>query len=408
MNHFAVMDDPVAISKILDTQQLTEILESFAGLHNVSVSLADMQGRVLCEGLCGQELSASTLFSLEYGGESVGRIRVATSDAHSSDSVEAMGAFLQKTLGMLVESSYAKFLSTQLSETALEESFSELRQSNTRLSSALRCLDELEGLKSNFLATVSHELRTPLTSIIGYSEMLSEGLAGSLSEEQAEFVHTILSKSDQLLQLITGILDVSQIEANSLRLHCKPVDLGAIIESVARTLQFDLEHRKIVLELPTEAVPKALVDEVKLKQVIVHLLANAIKFSPQGGDVRVTVAVGTLAQEDDSIAESPFWSDCLSKRFGLRVTVMDQGIGIPLEKRRLIFEPFFQVDSGSTRAYGGPGLGLSLAQSYVTAHGGFLWIDSPEDGVGSAFTFTVPADPAELKAYVSTTKGKGL
>jgi len=137
--------------------------------------------------------------------------------------------------------------------------------------------------------------------------------------------------------------------------------------------------------------------------VIVHLLANAIKFSPDGGDVKVSLDVGPLSPDDTSSPYSPFWRGRLSERFGLRVTVRDQGIGIPAEQRASIFEPFFQVDSGSTRAFGGTGLGLSLAKSYVIAHGGFLWVetDSADQSKGSAFTFTLPTVPDDLERYVA-------
>ncbi len=405
MNRFAVMDEPVALSQLLDAQQLADVLGSIIRLHPVSISVKDRKGAILCER--GQTNSTIQYKqALEYNGDIVGHIILRPTDGQTAggqqaEQLEGIADHVATMLGVLLHSSYARHLTTTIHEAAMEESFSELSDRNERLASAIERLEELERLKSNFLATISHELRTPLTSIIGYSEMLTEGLAGDLTTEQIEYVSTILSKSEHLLQLITGILDVSLIEARSLRLAIKPIHLGDLIASVAATLQRDLDRRSIVLELPHEAVPRALGDTGKLRQVVLHLLANAIKFSPDGGDIKVTVDVGPLSPEDQSSPTSPFWQGNLGQRFGLRVTVIDQGIGVPIEKRASIFEPFFQVDSGSTRAFGGTGLGLSLAKSYVIAHGGFLWLNSVVCSKGSAFTFTLPAVAKELEAYVA-------
>jgi signal transduction histidine kinase len=234
--------------------------------------------------------------------------------------------------------------------------------------------------------------------------MLSEGLAGKLTPEQCEYVKTILGKADHLLQLITGILDVSLIEARSLRLNKEPVDMAELIRGVADTMARDLERRNLSIEVSDDDLPRAMGDSRKLRQVVLHLLANAIKFSPEGGDVAVSIGVAPLSPDDSSSPTSPFWADKLPERFGVLVTVSDQGIGIPAELRSSIFEPFYQVDSSSTRAFGGTGLGLSLARSYVVAHGGFLWVDEAPGGRGSRFTFSLPAVSSELEAYVARLK----
>lgn len=407
VNRFAAMDEPVALSQLIDAKQLADVLGSIIRLHPVAISVSDRKGVLLCErGETSSEIKYRQ--ALEYNGDIVGHITLRPTDSsrgsgEQAEVLEGIADHVATMLQVVLHSSFARHLTTTIHEAAMEESFSELSDRNERLASAIERLEELERLKSNFLATISHELRTPLTSIIGYSEMLTEGLAGDLNEEQSDYVSTILSKSEHLLQLITGILDVSLIEARSLRLAIKPVHLGELIASVAATLQRDLARRSIVLELPNELVPRARGDAGKLRQVVLHLLANAIKFSPDGGDVKVSVKVGPLSPEDRSSPTSPFWQGNLSERFGLRVTVTDDGIGIPSEQRASIFEPFFQVDSGSTRAFGGTGLGLSLAKSYVIAHGGFLWLDSAVSSKGSAFSFTLPAVENELESYISQT-----
>ncbi len=394
------MDVPVILSQLLDAQVLTQILDGLERLHPVVIEVRDREGQRVSPGPALGAEQQQCKEELRHHGEIVGHVLVGLKEEGDAD-LKSVAEYVVAMVSVLVDSAYARHLTTTMHESAMEESFSELRDRNVRLASAIERLEALESLTSNFLATISHELRTPLTSIIGYSEMLSEGLAGELSKEQQDYTQTIVSKSEQLLQLITGILDVSLIEARSLRLNLVPTQVGGLISSVADSMKRDFKQRNIVLELPSEAVPDAMVDVTKMRQVVLHLLANAIKFSPEGGDVKVTLGVGPLSPDDTSSYQSPFWRDRLSERFGLRVTVRDQGIGIPGEKLSSIFEPFYQVDSGSTRAFDGTGLGLSLAKSFVLAHGGFLWLESTKSNQGSAFVFTLPAVAEELSAYIS-------
>jgi two-component system, NarL family, sensor histidine kinase BarA len=306
-----------------------------------------------------------------------------------------------RVLDLLILASWNRHVTAQVHLATLAETYEQLADKNARLAAAVERMQEVDRLKSNFLATVSHELRTPLTSVIGYSEMLLEGLAGSLNEEQREYVQTIMEKGDQLLQLITGILDVSKIEAGTLRIARDPVDLdeligGAIAAMTPLARRKKLEVRFVV----TGSGPRALGDRDKIRQILLNLVNNAVKFTPDGGKVEIQVTVGALAREEDV---GPFALGSTTPadlaHLGLRMRVVDSGIGIAPEKQARIFEPFFQVDSSSTREYGGTGLGLTLVKSYVEAHGGKVWVDS-ELGRGSCFTITLPAVEAELAAYV--------
>ncbi|HUH01833.1 MAG TPA: HAMP domain-containing sensor histidine kinase, partial [Kofleriaceae bacterium] len=263
-------------------------------------------------------------------------------------------------------------------------------------------LQEADRLKSNFLATVSHELRTPLTSVIGYSEMLLEGLAGTLNAEQGDYVQTVLSKADQLLQLITGILDASLLENGQLDLARRIIVVRELLDAVAATYAPQAQQRNVEIALEVPAVPPLYGDERKIRQVLGNLLANAIKFTDGGGRVRVSVAVGPLSPRNDAGRFGSPAARASSQTWGVRISVADDGIGIPPEKLRHIFEPFFQVDSSSTREYGGTGLGLTLAKRYVEAHGGEIWVDS-RLGHGSTFTVSFPAAPDELEAYLART-----
>jgi len=299
-----------------------------------------------------------------------------------------------RVLGVVVHSAYARWLTAQLHVATLESTTSELTDKNERLAAAVERLQELDRLKSNFLATVSHELRTPLTSVIGYSEMLLEGLAGALTGDQKEYIQVIMEKGDQLLQLITGILDVSRIESGTLRLARDPVDLGEVIVAAMGAMAPLARRKRLQLEAKTApGAPRVRGDKVKLRQVLLSLIGNAIKFTAEGGRIEVHVGVGPLSREDDVLQSSA------PKRMGVRMRVVDSGIGIPPEKQAHIFEPFFQGDSSSTREYGGTGLGLTLAKSYIEAHGGRIWVDS-EPSRGSVFTITLPAVEEELVEYL--------
>src|SRR5262249_47708947 len=243
-------------------------------------------------------------------------------------------------------------------------------------------------LRSQFLAAVPHELRTPLTSVIGYSEMLIEGLAGALTNEQREYVQIIMEKGDHLLQLITGLLDVSRMDSGSMRLTKEPIRLGELVGSILTAMTPLARRKRVELRLDTPPdLPRVEGDREKLRQVLFNFVGNGTKFPPEPGRVRVELTVGSLAHEDELVSTPPE-----GPGLGVRMRVADSGIGIAPDKQVRIFEPFFQVDSSSTREYGGTGLGLTLVKSYVEAHGGHVWVDS-ELGRGSAFTVTLPLEP---------------
>jgi signal transduction histidine kinase len=272
------------------------------------------------------------------------------------------------------------FLTSQLHIEATLDSNRELEERNKKLEEANTRLKELDRLKSAFLATVSHELRTPLTSIIGYSEMLAEGLAGPLNGEQVDYVRTIMEKGETLLKLISSILDISQIEAGKVRLNFEPMDPLELINGSLSSLRPQVQKKGVALEAKLPA-KMALVngDRDRLRQVIVNLLTNAVKFTPKGG--RVAVTLTEVQQQPDLNAP------------GYRILVEDSGVGIPADQFDKIFNSFYQVDSSSTREYGGAGLGLAIVKSFVEGHGGVVRVAS-EMGHGSRFTLVLPVMPS--------------
>ncbi len=283
-------------------------------------------------------------------------------------------------LNTMLFSGQKMFLTSQLHIEATRDQNRELEERNKRLEDANTRLKELDRLKSAFLATVSHELRTPLTSIIGYSEMLAEGLAGALNNEQVDYVRTIMDKGETLLKLISSILDISQIEAGKVRLTFEPMDAVELVQGSVSSLLPQAHKKGVALDvkLPPD-VPKGIIgDRDRLRQVIVNLLANAVKFTPKGGRVGVTLT--GVGQQPDLSAP------------GYRIIVEDSGVGIPADQFDKIFQSFYQVDSSSTREYGGAGLGLAIVKSFVEGHGGLVRVSS-EIGRGARFTVVLPVSP---------------
>ncbi len=408
VNRPSALDRRVELIELVNARDLEDVAASFAELHATSVSLIDRSGRLLCatgeERDCHQELLTAELVcgTLELGGGGFAlrpllvdgrRLAWIAVGPGVATQLQTVAHALERVFGVVIHAALARHLTSTVHDAAMADSFAELTAKNERLERAVERMQEVDRLKSNFLATMSHELRTPLTSVIGYSEMLIEGLAGELGEEQRDYVRTILGKADQLLQLITGILDASLLEAGELDLSPAPVGLCEVIDSVVATFAPQAQKRGVEVSVVHSRVPRVLGDARKIRQVVWNLLANAIKFTPAGGRVEVRAEVGPLRRGAD-----------VATRLGLRLYVSDSGIGISPEKLAHIFEPFFQVDSSSTREYGGTGLGLTLAKSYVEAHGGMIWCESTL-GSGSVFIVSLPTIADELAASSESRDG---
>ncbi len=245
-----------------------------------------------------------------------------------------------------------------------------LERSKKALEEAHEKLKEVDRLKSEFLNTVSHELRTPLTSIKAFAEIL---LANPTEDPatQLEFLEIINKEADRLTRLINNLLDLSRIEAGKMQWDFQEVDLDEILASAAATLRVATEKKGLAFEVSHQPGMLVRGDRDKLVQVVTNLLGNAIKFTPEGGRVRLSA-----------------WKS----RDRHEITVEDTGLGIPEKFLGTIFEKFGRVDSSETREIKGTGLGLSIAHSIVLAHGGELTVDSRE-GKGSTFRVSLPALP---------------
>lgn len=234
---------------------------------------------------------------------------------------------------------------------------------------------EAAQMKNEFVSTVSHELRTPLTSIKGYIDLIIEGEAGEINEIQREFLGIVKENSDRLVDLINDMLDISRIESGRIVLKVQPLDVAERIEGAVNTFRavLDQQGRAITVDVPAD-LPKAAGDPDRVGQVLINFISNAIKYSPDGGNVDVRAT-------------------CDGSR--VRVAIRDHGIGITPQDQERLFTKFYRVDSSLTREIGGTGLGLSICKSIIELLGGEVGVESTP-GEGSTFFFTLPVAPSEL------------
>ncbi|CAN5384411.1 hypothetical protein BH09MYX1_BH09MYX1_56750 [soil metagenome] len=301
------------------------------------------------------------------------------------ETVARISKHLAATLDLVLFSGHKTLLTSQMHRASVRESFRELTEKNQRLQEAYDRLKELDRLKSNFLATVSHELRTPLTSIIGYSEMLSEGIAGPLTDEQKEFVSTIQTKGEQLLSLITSLLDMSKLESGTMSVRKIPILVQEVLVEAQKTLAPVARKKGVNLKIEGDLnLPRIKGDPERLRQVFVNLGDNAIKFTPKDGTVAYRLAV--ISGDDD---EEEGLSLLAPTHANIEVRVTDTGIGIPDQEKSKVFDAFYQVDSSSTREYGGTGLGLAIVKRLVEAHQGSISITDNEPQ-GTQFVVRIP------------------
>lgn len=232
-------------------------------------------------------------------------------------------------------------------------------------------LHELDSLKSHFMTSMSHELRTPLNAILGFSELLLEGMSGELTQQAQEEVQLIHNNGEILFGIINDVLDMSKLEGGMMEIVREAVDVPEMMQELAAISQSLIQGKpvEVILELPP-ALPQIYADRTRLKQVLLNLIGNAIKFTPEG-----IVKLGAeLCPTDSSL---------------VRFTVTDHGMGIPQEKQQLIFQTFKQADMSNTREHGGVGLGLAISKQLVEMHGGEIGVSS-EMGQGATFYFTIP------------------
>ena len=270
----------------------------------------------------------------------------------------------------------------------------QLRATNAQLSDTNRELEEQSRFKSEFLANMSHELRTPLNAVIGFSEMLKDGMAGVMTERQRTFAGHIYKGGHHLLALINDILDLSKIEAGKVDIQLERVPIEATVGE-ALTMVAELARNRNVRVVPAfdAALGTLQVDRRRLKQIVLNLVANAVKFTPGGGQVVVHVAAVDRAQAESALpgpgqgVRMPLPASD-AERF-IEISVRDTGIGIALDDIQKLFKPFTQISNTVTRSVEGTGLGLVMVHRLAELHGGTVAVNS-QPGQGSCFTVWLP------------------
>ena len=263
--------------------------------------------------------------------------------------------------------------------TALKEREGELDEARHRAEAANRA-------KSAFLANMSHELRTPMNGVVGMADMLLES---DLDEEAAMYVSTIKSSGEALLEIINHVLDFSKMEAERLVLRPEPFDLERLLHEVVTLLTPSTRDRSLGLHVDYDVfLPTRLTgDAMRIRQILINLVGNAVKFTPEGHVLIRVVGFEADADGDDGEADGP-------RLWRLHVTVEDTGIGIPADMQEHIFGSFAQVESEKNRSFEGTGLGLAISRQLVELMGGEIWVES-EEGSGACFGFSLTLPAAE-------------
>jgi signal transduction histidine kinase len=293
--------------------------------------------------------------------------------------------FLVATLTLFFIWIYETYLGISEDKRQLQVSMAERTGLIEKLESDKAELKKLERLKSAFLNNVSHELKTPMNSIIGYTDLLLDGVDGTVNEEQGKSLQKVASHSRHLLQLINSLLDVSKIESGQIKLELKELDLKLLIESVILTFKSLIKQKRLTLTVNVDKnLPFIYGDEDKIRQVLINLLSNAVKFTHEGG---ITI-IAQPSQRGINPDEKPVFAE---------ICVIDTGIGIKEEELGRIFDKFVQADPTLIRQYEGTGLGLSITKGYVELHNGEIWVTS-KYGEGSKFCFTLPLSKVTLES----------
>jgi len=264
----------------------------------------------------------------------------------------------------------------------LKENVEQLEESNKKLAAVNEELKELDRMKSDLLANVSHELRTPLTAIKGYTDYILERRLGAITEKQEKGLVVVQRNLERLSKTINALLDFSRMDVGRIALNLQPFPLGPLLDQIVTALRSELEKKGLKLTTDVErGLPPVIADREKVSAVLENLIINALKFTPEGG--RITVSA--------SRAGSP-------GRPSAKIGVADTGVGIAPEQIAKIFNRFHQVDTSSTRRFGGVGLGLAIVKSILDAHGTAISVES-EIGRGTTFSFVLPVlDRAEASA----------
>ncbi len=407
-----VAGQPMYTAYLRDITEAKRVVERLRLLESVSVNARDPVLIVNAQqGPQGPEiLYVNEAFTLLTGysqaytlGRPVNFLRAGLDTSHQSPLIDALASQSPAIVELMILSKLGRPLWVELSAAPVRDDdgtiihriglFRDVSQQKQATAAMQRARDLAEAAnrtKSQFLANMSHELRTPLNAVIGFGQVLAQGMFGALNDRQARYVNNILVSGRHLLQLINDILDLSKVESGRVVLERRQVAIPVAIGETASIVATLLGRKEITLaqDYP-EDLPNVFLDEAKFKQVMYNLLSNAIKFTPVGGSIHVSAQI---VEPGD-----------LPRR--VQVSVQDNGIGIKPEDQAKIFGEFEQVDSSYTREQEGTGLGLALVAKLTRLHGGHVSLKSSGiPGEGSCFIVEFPVDQPRASEHSDATK----
>lgn len=289
---------------------------------------------------------------------------------------------------------YFVMKSQKENERLLQELDAKVKERTAKLEDAMLLAESTNKTKSEFLANMSHELRTPLNAIIGFSEALINGVYGPVSERHKEYLNDILVSGENLLGVINDILDLSKIESGSMQLDLREFSLGELIQATAGMFREKAAKHNIKLDCSLVAgAPEIVADQRKVKQIIVNLLSNAFKFTPDGGRVLISAELADgfrlMAHGKKEFKQEPSTMSAQPETGYVEISVRDTGIGIDTDDIPKLFQSFQQLESPFQKRFEGTGLGLFLTKRLVELHGGSIRVES-EKGKGATFAFLIP------------------
>jgi|GEM_PF-933120 len=350
---------------------------------NDAIMIHDLNGRILeandraCEmfGYSETELKQKSIMDLTLDEDRV-EIKSRIGKIKTEGYCRKENRMVRSDGGLIYVDVSASFLQTQhgMIQTVGRDITDRVRTEAAMISAKIEA-ETASRTKSEFLANMSHELRTPLNSIIGFSDVMFDGLTGELGPKQKNYMKHISDSGHHLLNLINDILDISKVEAGKMELHIDMLNMKTVIDDIVAMTQTLTSRKNISVNVDVqENMPTLRADRSKIKQIMYNLMGNAIKFTDDGGKITILTKV---------------------KGKKILVSIIDNGIGISTEDQKKLFKPFSQIDSSISRSYQGTGLGLALVKELIELHGGNIRVES-EVGKGSNFTFELPIGDDDL------------